>query len=208
MVWYFYQSQNKLQKRKERLNREKTEGKRKTESSPLTWATPAQLTVSAAQPAASPCRLPRRGEQLAGAHADAGEHLLACLASPEPSSHVLETPWSHPHPFPPSTDTLLVSLAVFVDVRELTGAHRRGNPWPPSSSAAATLSRTRAVVVFIAVCKQSTPGAPSTSSSSPSRRWTRKSSSSIPPQPQLLRLPRVRLCNHGEQARFSPHLAA
>src|ERR1041385_4339068 len=123
----------------------------------------------------------------------------ACL---EPLPWPLLTPGDAALPstsIPPSTDTLLVSLAVFVDVRELTGVHRRGTPWPPSSSAAATLSRTRAVVVFIAVCKQSTPGAPSTSSSSPSRRWTRKSSSSIPPQPQLLRLPRVRLCNRSEE---------
>src|SRR3954464_12067201 len=110
MVWYFYQSQKKLQKKKGKI---KQEGKRKTESSPLTWATPAQLTVSAAQPTASPCRLPRRGKQLAGAHADAGEHLLACLASPEPSRHVLETPWSHPNPFPPSSSSASSSCARF-----------------------------------------------------------------------------------------------
>src|SRR3954465_3784394 len=50
MVWYFYQSQNKLQKKKGKI---KQREKEKNESSPLTWATPAQLTDSAAQPAAS-----------------------------------------------------------------------------------------------------------------------------------------------------------
>src|ERR1041385_735424 len=78
MVWYFYQSQNKLQKRKERLNREKTEGKRKTESSPLTWATPVQLTVSAAQPASSPVVfLPARQSSTLERRRRRGRHLDA-----------------------------------------------------------------------------------------------------------------------------------
>src|SRR3954471_10067687 len=114
MVWYFYQSQNKLQKKKGKI---KQRGKRKKQKQPTYLGHPAQLTVSAAQPADSPCRLPRRGKQLAGAHADAGEHLLACLAPPEPSSHVLETLWSRPHPLPPSSSSFSSSCADFTAAR-------------------------------------------------------------------------------------------
>src|SRR3954471_2601774 len=47
MVWYFYQSQNKLQKKKGKI---KQREKGKIRSSPLTWATRPNLPLQPAQP--------------------------------------------------------------------------------------------------------------------------------------------------------------
>src|SRR4051812_11595341 len=70
----YFASQNKRQKRK-------TERKRKRQSSPLTWASPAQLTAPQPKPAAPLVFFQRGGKQLGGRHAAAATP-PACLAPP------------------------------------------------------------------------------------------------------------------------------
>src|SRR3954464_4083721 len=88
MVWYFYQSQNKLQKKKGKI---KQREKGKIRSSPLTWATPAQLTFQPAQPTFFPVVFSRQ------AH--------SCVAT---------MPWppTSPRP-PPASPRLLIASGGF-----------------------------------------------------------------------------------------------
>src|SRR4051794_14068189 len=57
----------------------KTEGNRKKGKRPTSPGPRAKLTFPQPRPASPVCLIPRRGKQLAGAHADAGDHLPGCL---------------------------------------------------------------------------------------------------------------------------------
>src|ERR1041385_249315 len=159
-----------------------------------------------------PCRLPPRAPKVLGGKPPTPptppRRPAALHLPPRPPSSDVENPPSSSSPFPPPGNLFLLFPVRIPRRPERPVARRRGNPWPPSSSAAATLSRTRAVVVFIAVCKQSKPGAPSPSSSSPSRRWTRNLAVFDSPSSSLPRLHRLRRCTPRISVSVSPRLAS
>src|SRR4051812_42261567 len=108
------------------MSEEKTERKRKIEKWPtyLGHLGPTYLSRSLGL---LPLVVSRRVDMhLAGAHADAGEHLAACLAPPSPPKRATEKPGdAHVH-FPLSTNSLPVSLARF---RCRPRTRRNSPPW-------------------------------------------------------------------------------
>src|ERR1041385_5350839 len=151
MIWYFYQSQNRLQKRKKKKGkikqkREKpylaprrnrpTQPSRPTRGRGVFFLAPRTQAArwNATEPAGATRR--RRGAS----------------RPPRASCSHLDAPWSTPPPFPPSRALLLSLPLEFVAARSFTGAHRRGrrghralelNPASPSCSPPSTSSSSR-----------------------------------------------------------------
>src|ERR1041385_467110 len=111
-------------------SRRKTEKKIEKRKKPTHLGPQAQLTFPAAQPAASSCRLPRRGKQLAGSHADAGGSSLHAWRPPRRPYRARETPWTttslslsqSPAPLPPPR-----LFFVPRTLAESAVVHRRGH---------------------------------------------------------------------------------
>src|SRR4051812_34930946 len=167
-----------LAKTKDRKFKQKTEGKKEKQKKPtyLGHPGPTHLPSRPSPPfplssfpgrrtaAWRPCRGRRR----------APGHLLLPLAF----SSRLEASHSKPHPFPPLLIVFLLLCSSFSSTSESRRSAPPWQTWPPCPRDRAVVSLVPAVVVFIAGCKQSKPGAPSTSPSSSTPRRSRRT---IPP---------------------------
>src|ERR1041385_1519255 len=108
MVWYFYQSQNKLQKnRKERLNRKRKKPYLAPRRSRPTPAQPAHRGRGVFFPAPRPQAARWNATEPAGRP----PRPQPAWSPPRATSPRLETPRSFPVPFPPFPVPILLSLA-------------------------------------------------------------------------------------------------
>src|ERR1041385_1312572 len=201
MVCYFYQSQNKFRKRKERLNRKELEkpylSPRRSRPSQPTRPTrgsgvffhlprPPAARWNATEPAGRPPR-----------------HQTA-WSPPPPTSPRLETPRSFPVPFPPSSSSSSFSCADFFAARRppwstpsRTRSHRRPQAPPPCPIEPASTTSSFPQV-------NRSPGALQVTPASRNRRRPPTSPASNSSTPSTPRPPRALHRDQGELAVLLP----
>src|ERR1041385_7383194 len=168
MVWYFYQSQNKLQKKKGKI-KQKIKGKTYLEprAKPAHPAQPAHRGRGVFFPTPRPQAARWNATELAG---DATSPPRSFQASPcllLAPGRALE----HASSIPPLQSFLLLLPCSFPSPPESAAVHRREKSQPTTSRSRTKVSKRFAVVVFIDLQKESEPDAstssPASSSSSP-----------------------------------------